>query len=112
MGNILKIIPNKEKDKEGIYPKKKDGFNFCNHTLVLVCEHKRTLRCDKCEKYFDPFDYLMAIANKNANEHRDYIYWESKKKELFKALDEAQRLEKNTRARLKTLEKKIKKLDK
>lgn len=36
----------------------REPFGFCNHEKISLDEHSRTVRCAKCNKVFDPFDFL------------------------------------------------------
>ena len=36
----------------------REPFGFCNHDKISLDGHARTVRCTKCDKVFDPFDFL------------------------------------------------------
>ena len=35
-------------------------FIYCKHEQITLDGHSRTVRCIKCEKVFDPFDFLQT----------------------------------------------------
>lgn len=40
----------------------REPFGYCAHDKISLDEHSRTVRCAKCDKVFDPFDFLKNEA--------------------------------------------------
>ena len=38
----------------------REPFNYCRHDQITLDVHSRSVRCVKCEKVFDPFDFLQT----------------------------------------------------
>jgi hypothetical protein len=81
--------------------------SWCSHTNVTIDSNKRTLTCRKCKADVDPFAYLVGLS-------RDWDRYafplERVKKELHATHDklaDTKRQERNARARLKRLEKRL-----
>ena len=94
--------------KKGLSVKKKQEVDYCNHAgTILIDEHFRILECEGCGKKIDPFEYLLKIAREND------MYWDMRKRykkeaqEVHARLQELKREEKNTKARIKRLQKQI-----
>ena len=79
--------------------------SFCRHMHVVVCEKTRMLECEKCQTMLDPFDYLWQWANKDRNLSWTRDALEKDIESLSTELKEMKRDERNTRSRLKRLDK-------
>ncbi len=84
------------------------SYTGCNCTQILVVEDSRDLQCESCGKIISPFDYLYKYAVKQQK-----IVWENNHlKNEIKGLSEKvknlKREERNARARVNNLNKKLK----
>lgn len=81
---------------------------FCAHPRAAIDEGNRSLSCRQCGAPLDPFDFLLRLATSTER-------WISARKDIERRTHKAeatlQRLladERNTRARLRTLNRKLK----
>jgi hypothetical protein len=75
----------------------REPFGYCTHEKISLDEHSRTVRCVKCAKVFDPFDFLRNEVRRLQDawdRHRDV------RKKLSDGLDRVEALKKEE-ARLK-----------
>ena len=52
--------------------KLKKPEKYCNHQIILVDEHTRTVECEECGQIIDPFDYLHKVASEQLYLHEKY----------------------------------------
>ncbi len=75
----------------------REPYGFCTHDKITLDEHSRTVRCVKCNKVFDPFDFLKNEVR------RLQVAWEDHRAVRQKVADGLERVEalKREEARLK-----------
>lgn len=98
--NLIQFDPDK------IPAKPKRNEDFCRHTYVVVCEKTRMLECDKCEQVIDPFDYMWEWANRDRNLAWQRDIMQKDIKRLNAEIITLKTDERNTKARLRRLNRK------
>jgi len=81
---------------------KPNESRFCPHTSILVDEFNRSIRCRLCGQAMDSFDYLLSLAKKETKLDWELRRLRSEIKKSRENLQNLQREEVNTRARVKT----------
>ena len=52
----------------------REPFGYCAHDKISLDEHQRTVRCAKCRKVFDPFDFLKNEVHRIQRAWDDYRF--------------------------------------
>jgi hypothetical protein len=81
----------------------KRDSNYCLHRPVIVDERKRCVYCATCKAPLDPFAELLKVANEHERYRNDMQEKKAETKGAQARLDLLNRLETNTRARLRKL---------
>lgn len=74
----------------------------CMHKGLYVNEHERIVKCQRCGKVIDPFDWLLGQARKEFNIDFELRGLRQEIKDHREGLEKLKREEVNTRARIKT----------
>jgi hypothetical protein len=79
----------------------------CRHLRVLVSEDEHLVECRDCKAKLDPHRVLLGFAKEER-----HFYWSTNKArrelaKLHEALEDLRRLERNAKARLRRLRKKL-----
>ena len=76
----------------------------CRHFKTVICEKTRMLECEKCGEVIDPFDFMWKWASNDRNVELERDHLKKEIKRLTVELVELKRTERNTKARLKRLQ--------
>ena len=51
------------------------GVKYCDHLEIRVYPHHRIIKCRKCHKTIDPFDYILSAGQLTTNfiSHMKYL---------------------------------------
>jgi len=85
----------------------REPFGFCNHDKISLDSHARTVRCSKCDKVFDPFDFLKNEVRRLQDaweRHRDV---RAKVTELNDRVETLKKEEARLKGRIKTARAKV-----
>jgi len=85
----------------------REPFGFCNHDKISLDSHARTVRCAKCDKVFDPFDFLKSEVRRLQDaweRHRDV---RAKVTELNDRVEALKKEEARLKGRIKTARAKV-----
>ena len=74
---------------------------------ISVNEHTRTVTCRSCGKVHDPFDWLVAISKWESDVFRHTESLRDALRETERRVTEAERVERNIKARLRAMRDKL-----
>lgn len=98
-----------EDAKKGLTVKQDPDKYKCQHKKsVIVDEKEREVYCEDCGKQFDAFEYMLRIARGNDSAWDTRAKLEKEARELAEKVEELKRQERNTKARLKRAQEKLK----
>lgn len=80
----------------------REPFGFCNHDKITMDEHSRTVRCAKCNKVFDPFDFLKNEVRRLQGAWDDYRQVRQKVSDGLERVEVLKREEARLKGRIKT----------
>lgn len=85
----------------------REPYGFCNHDKISLDEHSRTVQCAKCNKVFDPFDFLKNEVRRLQVAWDDYRQVRQKVQAGLDSVDALKREEARLKGRIKTAKAKV-----
>lgn len=74
---------------------------FCHHDIAWVNEKERQIRCRRCEAILDPFDYMLSIANQDAQLADTVKYLRREEKQRRQNIEKLIQIERNAKSRIR-----------
>lgn len=81
--------------------------DFCKCQSILVDEQERIVRCQRCNKVLDPFDYLYGQAKDQGNIIGWIKHLHIQRSKLHTEIEDLKRERKNLKAQVNRLKKKV-----
>ena len=80
----------------------REPFGYCAHDKISLDEHQRTVRCAKCRKVFDPFDFLKNEVHRIQRAWDDHRQVRQKVSDGLDSVEALKREEARLKGRIKT----------
>lgn len=80
----------------------REPYGFCTHDKITLDEHSRTVRCAKCAKVFDPFDFLKNEVRRIQAAWEDCRQVRQKVSDGLDRVEALKKEEKRLQGRIKT----------
>lgn len=96
-----------KKHKNSPYLLKKDeGIPlYCRHDKIIIDDHARILNCQQCGKVVEPYEYVLALANKENRLLASLAQLKQEQQELMATREKLKNDVRNAKARLKAAHK-------
>lgn len=85
----------------------REPFGFCSHDKISLDEHSRTVQCAKCNKVFDPFDFLKSEVRRLQSAWENHRVVRQKLDEVNDRVEALKREEARLKGRIKTAKAKV-----
>ncbi|AVS67890.1 hypothetical protein C8245_21435 [Paracidovorax avenae] len=85
----------------------REPFGYCAHDKISLNEHSRTVLCAKCNKVFDPFDFLKNEVHRIQRAWDDHRQVRQKVSEGLERVEALKREEARLKGRIKTAKAKV-----
>lgn len=85
----------------------REPFGYCAHDKISLDEHSRTVRCAKCDKVFDPFDFLKNEVRRIQSAWDDHRQVRQKVSDGLDRVEVLKREEARIKGRIKTAKAKV-----
>jgi hypothetical protein len=83
----------------------------CAHSKSTIDELRRLIVCDNCGQHFEPFDYILKIAEKDIRLRNDIKYLSEQGKQLHEEIQELKRERRNIKSQINRANKRSKQSD-
>lgn len=84
--------------------KKDEGIPlYCRHDKIIIDDHARIINCQQCGKVVDPYDYVLALASKEARLFASLAQLKKEQQELMATREKLKNDVRNAKARLKAV---------
>lgn len=85
----------------------REPFGYCAHDKISLDEHSRTVRCAKCDKVFDPFDFLKNEVRRIQSAWDDHRQVRQKVSDGLDRVEVLKREEARLKGRIKAAKAKV-----
>lgn len=104
--NIIQLVQPKREEERlldiVVTDNKTATQKHCPHHLCQISEANRTLLCQQCGAYLDPFELILSRSRNGENIVRDIKKLYMRRDELRESVASLEREEKNAKARLRS----------
>ncbi len=102
----VRAFPGAELPEQTLLVERKP-YGFCSHDQISLDEHRRVVKCAKCDQVFDPFDFLHKEAIRLEVAWRDHGHVRRELNELIDRVDNLKKEEARLKGRIKTAKAKV-----